>query len=102
MEVQREDDAGTAVHPPDQEADAIFRRAREAHLVEHELPVERVALGPEGGAKRATIWLVTGGHESLQVVARNQFMVDGGPRKMDVVAAQALQLGIVGHRVSWE
>src|SRR3954469_5738319 len=75
---EREDDPGAPVHPPEHEADAVLRRLGKAALVEDHLPVDRPPLGPERRAEHAALRLVARLHELLQVVPRDQLVVDGG------------------------
>ena len=58
MEAEREDDAGTAVHVPEEHADLVLGRPGEALVPEQQLPVEGPALGPERRAEQAAIRLV--------------------------------------------
>jgi hypothetical protein len=50
VELEREDDAGAAVHAPEERADALFGRLVEAEVVEQQFPVERPALAEERAA----------------------------------------------------
>src|SRR5262249_34263690 len=81
VEAQRENDARAAVHAPEERADFVLGLSLEFQVPEEQFPVERVAFRPEGRAEQATIRFVTSRHETLQVMAGNQFMKDGGARE---------------------
>ena len=99
VETQREQDAGGAVAAPEQHANPVLGRGREAALVQAELPVQRPALAPERRVEQLTLRLVAGVVEVLQVVAGDQFVVHHGAGEMAVVAAQRHQLLVVRHGV---
>ena len=99
VEAQREDDAGAAVHAPEEHADAVLGRLGEAAVPEQELPVECPALAPERRVEQPAVRLVPRGHVTLEMMARDHLVKDGGAGEVDVVAAHAHQLRFVGHGV---
>src|SRR4051794_22435604 len=76
MEVEREDDARAAMHAPEEHAYLLLGRLGEAEVPQQQLPVKRVAFRPERRAEDRAVRLVTRGHEALQVMARNEFVMD--------------------------
>ena len=89
VELEREDDPGGTVLSPEQHAHSVFRRGRETHVPQAHFPVQGPALSPEGRAERPAMRVVTPRHEALQVVSRNEFMMHGGSREVDVVRPHA-------------
>ena len=98
VEAQRKDDPGAAVHPPEEHADAVLGRLREALIPEQELPVERPALDPERRVEDAAVGLVSRAHVALEVMAGDQLVMHRGAGEMDVVPAHAHHLRLVRHR----
>src|SRR5438105_4511790 len=47
METEREEDAGAAVHPPEEHSDTVLRRLCEVQIPQQHLPVERPAFDIE-------------------------------------------------------
>ena len=97
VEVQAEEDAGAAVHTPEEHADAVFRRLGKAEIPEPHLPVEGPAFDPERRIERPAVGPVALGHVGLEMVAGDDFVVDGGAGEMDIVAAEAHELGFVRY-----
>src|SRR5687767_5458366 len=101
MEAEREDDPGTAVHPPEESADAVFGSHLKAVIPEKHLPVQCLPFIPEWGAEDAPMRIVARGHESLQVVSRIQLVKHDSAGKMRVVSAQAHHLFLFRHVRRW-
>ena len=101
MEAEREDDAGAAVHAPEQSSDALLRRVVEAMIPENHLPIEGVALNPEAGFKLLPVGPVALRHELLQPVAGDELVKDRGVREAGIVAAHAHHALLKRHSVGW-
>src|SRR5881394_3862888 len=81
VETERENDASATMHAPEERAHLVLRFLLETHVPKQELPIERVAFGPERRAEDAAIRAITRGHETLQMMSRNQFVKDGRARE---------------------
>ena len=79
VEAEGEDDPGAAVFSPEEHADAVLGSFGEIEIPQKHLPVERPALGPEGSSEPLAVGAVAGGHEALQVMARDQLVMHGRP-----------------------
>src|ERR1700722_9545124 len=101
MEAERKNDARTAMHPPEQRADALLRSGVKSEIPIKQSPIKRIALDPEAGAECLTVRPVARGHELLQPVAGNEFVEDRGAREVRVVAAHAHHALVIGHGVGW-
>src|ERR1043166_2404779 len=99
METEREDDSGAPMHPPEERADLVLRLLLKFQIPEQQLPVKCVALTPERCTKQPSIRFVASRHESLQMMARYQFMKDGGSREGGIVATHAHHLLFMRHCV---
>src|SRR5437879_5387386 len=99
MKTQREDNSRATVQAPEEHADAILGRLREALVPEEEFPIQGPALAPKRSPKRAAVRFVARAHVALQVMTRNQFVKYGGPREMNVVAAHAHHFLLVAHSI---
>src|SRR5258706_1020809 len=100
MKAQRKNNARAAMHAPEKHADAVLRRLGKIQIPEQQLPIKRVAFSPERCAEQSAVRSIASSHKSLQVMTGNQFVKDGGPRKVNVVAAHTHQLLFVRHGVS--
>src|SRR3954469_25971670 len=69
VELEREDDPGAAVHPPEEHPHAVLGRPGEAPVPEQQLPVEGPALAPERRREEAAVGPVPRGHEPLEMMA---------------------------------
>ena len=78
MVVEGENDPGATVHSPEQHPNTVFRRSWKVHVPQYQFPVQCPSLCPKWGPK-VPIGLVPSVHESLQMVACNEFMVHGRP-----------------------
>ena len=98
MKLERKLDPSASVHTPEQHADAVLGRARKAQIPEQHFPVDRPSFNPERRPKRAPVRLVARLHVVLQVMARDEFVLDGCAREMNVVATHRHQLRVLAHR----
>src|SRR5213080_431148 len=99
MKTQRKDDSRATVQAPEEHADAILGRLREALVPEEEFPIQGPSLAPKRSPKRAAVSFIARAHVALQVMTRNQFVKYGGPREMNVVAAHAHHFLLVAHSI---
>ena len=71
-----EDDTDAPVHAPEEEAHSVFCGFWESPIPQKHFPVEGPAFGPEDCAVNTPMSVVTRGHEILQVVPRNELVVN--------------------------
>src|SRR5262245_4609148 len=83
MKLQRKDDARRAVHAPEQRADAVLRRLVEVEIPEQHLPIHGPSFTPERRGEGAAIRPVTVRHVTLQMMAWNELVKNGGAGKMN-------------------
>src|ERR1044071_3168646 len=90
------------MHTPEEHSDLLLRRLGKTQIPQQQFPVKRGSFTPERRPKDRAIWFVTRGHKAPQVMTGNQFMMNSGACKIDIVAAHAHHLLFVGHRVGGE
>src|ERR1051325_12045301 len=90
------------MHAPEEHPDSLLGCLSETQIPQQQLPVKRVALGPERRPEDCAIRFIARSHEALQVMPRNELVMDGRAREIDVVAAHAHHLLLVRHRVGWK
>src|SRR6266540_1178851 len=89
VETERKNDARTAVHSPEQRADAVFGRFVKFQIPQQKLPIERPAFAGKWRREESAIRAIARRHESLQLVAWDQLVKHGRAGKRYVVAAHA-------------
>src|SRR5688572_31226434 len=89
------------MHMPEKRSDLVLRCLRKVHVPKQELPVKRPTFTPKWSTKQPAIWFVTRGHEPLQVMTGNQFVMHCGAREVRVVATHAHHFLFMRHRAGW-
>ena len=76
MKTKGEDNPGTSMRSPEKHTDSIFGRVIKFEIPEKHFPVKRPALYQERGSKQSTMCLIALSHVELQMMTRNQFMMN--------------------------
>ena len=99
VEPEADDDAGAAVHPPEQRADLLFRRGEVTVVPQQHLPVQCPAFYEERRTKARAIGGMASRHVELKVVAGNEFMRSHQLHEGPGVSPHRFELPLVRHRL---
>src|SRR5215813_565240 len=102
MKTERENDSGTSMHTPEQHANPVLGGFRKIQIPKQHLPIERITFGPKRSTEQASIRSISGRHESLKMMAGDEFVKNCGASKVNIVTSHAHHFLLVGHRVSRE
>src|SRR5690606_19604834 len=87
MVSKRKDYPGAPMHSPEQHPDLILRCLREPQIIQHQFPIQGPTLGPKWGPENiSSVDLMSPIHILLEVMSRNNFVMQHGTGKMRIVA----------------
>src|SRR5258706_3321008 len=87
MKIERENDSRASMRSPEKHPDAVLRAPGKIQVPQKHFPIKRPAFAEKRRLKHAPVRAITRSHESLQMVAGNQFVEHRRAAEMNIVAA---------------